>query len=128
MSEYNYVFIKNNIVVNTVLFDNPSEETLNFFKQSYDLDLIIPENGSNKAIIGSSWDGEDFILPKPFNSWTLDLNKNWTAPEEYPSDGSQYYWDEQNLFWALVPEKPEGLYLWNNVINQWEEPKHLGAE
>jgi len=43
---------------------------------------------------------DEFIPPKPFNSWILDINnKSWKAPIDYPSDGKNYDWNEENLTW-----------------------------
>jgi len=44
-----------------------------------------------------------FMPPKPFNSWTLDVdNAEWVAPVEYPVE-------------------PVGVYKhWNEELQQWE--------
>ncbi len=37
-----------------------------------------------------------FIPPKPFNSWVLDEETClWNPSVEYPNDGQQYYWSEE---------------------------------
>ena len=80
MAIVNYAFIKNGEVVNTALFDDPTTETLNFFKDQYSLDEIVLA-GEN-AEIGSTYDGEKFCLPKPFPSWIKNEETNeWEAPE-----------------------------------------------
>ena len=56
----------------------------------------------NYAGIGYSFDGERdaFIPPKPFESWVLNEDTClWDAPLPYPSDGEEYYWDEDELDW-----------------------------
>lgn len=58
------------------------------------------------AGVGGSYDKDNdlFIAPKPFDSWILDENFDWSAPIEYPSDGKNYYWDEDQVNWVEVPE------------------------
>lgn len=116
MSIKNYAFIKNSIVVNLVVFDNPSNETLNLFKEEYSIDDIILVN--DIVLIGATYNGNYFInpspgegyvfnedikkwiLPKPFGSWLLD-GENWISPIPYPNDEQNYIWDEQSLSWIL---------------------------
>jgi len=43
-----------------------------------------------------------FISVKPFPSWSLDENSDWKAPKDYPDDGKDYAWDEENKDWELV--------------------------
>lgn len=44
-----------------------------------------------------------FIPPKPFNSWVLnEQTYDWESPIPYPTDGQEYYWNEDNLDWELV--------------------------
>lgn len=121
MAESQYAFIKNEIVQNIVLFDSPTEELLNFFKQEKDLDLIIPVNGDNNAIIGSTWDGENFIKPKPYPSWVLDSSKKWIAPIPYPNNDESYYWKEESVSWILIPQYPDDgyPYLWDDEQKEW---------
>jgi len=44
-----------------------------------------------------------FISPKPYPSWSLDLNHDWQAPTPYPTDDKSYLWDEATLNWIEVP-------------------------
>jgi hypothetical protein len=44
-----------------------------------------------------------FIAPQPFPSWLLDETTcQWEAPETYPTDGKNYYWDEATLNWVEI--------------------------
>ena len=43
-----------------------------------------------------------FIMPKPFESWSLNENFDWVAPVDYPNDGEKYIWDENNNTWVLL--------------------------
>jgi hypothetical protein len=59
----------------------------------------------NYAGIGFTYDEtlDAFIPPQPFDSWVLDEeNCLWTAPRPYPTDGSKYSWNEDNLDWELA--------------------------
>lgn len=40
-----------------------------------------------------------FISPKPYPSWVLDENFNWTTPVAFPNDGKKYTWNEQTTTW-----------------------------
>lgn len=44
-----------------------------------------------------------FIPPQPYPSWILNEETcQWDAPEEYPTDGLTYDWDEASLSWQLM--------------------------
>lgn len=104
MAELDYAFIKNGNVVNIALFDNPSEETLNIFKEFHEVDVILLAN--DKTVIGGTYDGQKFWLPQPFFSWIKNEETNeWEAPVPYPA------FDEEN---------PK-YYTWNEEILNWEE-------
>lgn len=41
-----------------------------------------------------------FIPPKPFVSWSLDVESlSWKAPTEKPNDDKTYIWNEESLSW-----------------------------
>ena len=52
----------------------------------------------NYAGVGYTYDAvkDKFIKSKPFASWSLDENDDWTAPVTYPDDDKDYYWNEDN--------------------------------
>jgi hypothetical protein len=59
------------------------------------------------ASIGYSYnaEGDVFVCPQPFSSWSLDENFDWQAP--VPAPGDNYIWDEDNQQWVAVPvEQP----------------------
>jgi len=61
----------------------------------------------NYAIIGGTYDStrDAFIPPKPYPSWTLDEDKCvYVSPKEYPTDGKDYEWDEENKEWKEIKE------------------------
>ena len=45
--------------------------------------------------------GDVFIEPKPFASWSLDENYDWQAPVQKPE--GDFYWDEESLSWLEIP-------------------------
>lgn len=56
------------------------------------------------AGIGYSYDteGDVFVRPAPFPSWTLDANHDWHPPVPMPSEGGPWVWDEDTLSWVEV--------------------------
>jgi len=59
----------------------------------------------NYAGIGYTYDSQRdaFIPPKPYTSWVLnDETCLWDAPTPYPTDGEDYYWDEETLSWVVI--------------------------
>jgi len=63
----------------------------------------------NYAGIGFTYDEarDAFIPPKPYLSWVLDEDTClWVAPIPYPTDGADYFWDEDAGDWVAV-ETPE---------------------
>lgn len=59
----------------------------------------------NYAGIGYVYDltRDAFIPPQPFTSWTLDEQTcQWNSPIPYPTDGKQYFWDEELKEWKIL--------------------------
>ena len=85
-----YAQIQNSIVVNAIVADT-------------DFIASLPNQNEYKELIrggvGWTFDGTNFIAPKPFESWTLDSNYDWQAPTAKPNDGKQYVWFEPNKVW-----------------------------
>ena len=83
-------------------------------------------NGNTRkqyAGIGMSYDetNDVFILPQPFDSWTLNSNFDWEAPVSFPTDGNPYQWNEETLSWVLV-DPPYASWTWNSTLWQFEAP------
>ena len=77
------------------------------------------------AIIGSKYDSTNdvFILPQPFDSWTLDANHDWQPPTPYPTDNRTYNWNEEDQTWDLfTPTKIYPSWVWNETEWKWEAP------
>jgi hypothetical protein len=101
MAEKTYAFIKDGIVVNTVVFDDPSEELLLFFIKENNLDNIV--QGTEKTVIGGTYDGTRFWLKQPYPSWQKNLETfQWESPVPRPTDGNMYEWDETTVSWRVI--------------------------
>jgi hypothetical protein len=103
MAEQTYALIKDNAVVNTAVFDDPTEELLEEFKNFHEVDDIILTHHSRVAP-GWTWEREQFICPQPFPSWTINWDKcQWEAPIPEPQEeGKQYTWNEDAQSWDVV--------------------------
>jgi hypothetical protein len=81
-------------------------------KTSYNTAGGVHANGGtpyrkNYAGIGFKYDAvkDAFIPPKPFASWTLDVETClWNAPTPMPTDDKLYVWDEPTTSWKEVTE------------------------
>ena len=99
MAEKNYAFIKNNNVVNIVIFNEPTEELLQIFKLHHEVDLIVEAN--ERTFIGGTFDGKNFWPASPFASWVRNEDTlEWNPPTLYPTDGKSYRWDEETTSWV----------------------------
>ncbi len=104
MNKISYAFIKNNQVVNVAVFENPTNELLNHFKNEFELDSIVL--ATEKSAINGTYDGTKFWLPQPYLSWVKDQDLNeWVAPVSQPE---------------FDPENPI-FYRWNEELLNWEE-------
>ena len=101
MAEARYAFIKDETVVNVVIFDDPTNELLNHFKQEFELDAIVLATSTTD--IGGTYDGAKFWLPKPYSSWVKGDEK-WQPPTPYPTDDKLYTWDEPSLTWLEIQQ------------------------
>ena len=120
-----YAFLdENNIVVSVIVGKDEGEDGIDweefygakrtsyntFAGVHYDGETRLPSNDQTKAYrknyagIGYSYDlvRDAFIPPKSFDSWILNEQTcQWEAPVPYPTDGQEYYWDEETLSWQL---------------------------
>ena len=105
MTLENYAFIKNELVVNIAIFDNPTNDLLEHFKNIHEVDYLI--KATSKAAIGGTYDGSKFWLPKPYPSWIKNEETNeWESPVPYPDadeeDPISYEWNEEILNWEEI--------------------------
>lgn len=97
-----YAKIENNIVTNVIVADSSFISTQDgTWVKTYRDDSI----RGNYAGIGYTYDSTNdvFYPPTPYPSWILNQTDwQWESPTPYPSDGSDYYWDEETISWVLV--------------------------
>ena len=115
----NFALIENNIVLNIIVVNDEdcgggifpeSEQLGKYYIQSLGIEGVWIQTSpdstfrSNYAYIGGEYDSEldAFIEPKPFDSWVLNSDNQWSAPIPYPSDGDVYVWNEEVLNWEWV--------------------------
>ena len=59
----------------------------------------------NFAGVGFTYDSDRdaFIAPKPYGSWLLNEEScQWEAPVPYPTDGRNYFWQEDVIDWTPI--------------------------
>jgi len=108
MTEKSYALIKNGIVVNTVVLDNPDNLLKLNVIEHYDADdcVIIPDEELSFVETGTLWNGAVFNAPQPFPSWIWNENtRAWKAPISKPEQTDPtivkvYEWDESILNWV----------------------------
>ena len=93
---------ENNVVINTVLFDEDTTPEL--------FQIITEANGAvayysieeyGLTGIGGSFDNGRLWAVSPYPSWIKDMEKNcWIEPIPYPNDGFIYTWDESIINWV----------------------------
>ena len=107
MSNKEYAFIKDNLVFDILIFDNPSDELLNIFKDEKGADSVVL--ATETAIVGGEYDGTNFWRSKPFPTWIKDIDTNsWIPPIPYPQDGKVYFWSEAEQNW-IEPSLEEDI-------------------
>lgn len=103
------------VIANGVIYDLPFPESepygVDFCKELYGKYTNWKQtsyNGSFRNVyagIGFTYDpvNDVFIEPQPYLSWTLNQTTfKWEAPIPYPTDGKDYYWDEETTSWVEV--------------------------
>lgn len=67
--------------------------------------------GKNYAGVGFMYHPEqdNFSTPQPYPSWRLDDTCKWQPPTTSPSDGKQYFWNEETQSWDEDEVLPENV-------------------
>jgi hypothetical protein len=65
-------------------------------------------NSFRKQYAGIGWrydaNGDVFIAPQPYPSWSLDANYDWHPPTPMPETEGEWSWDEDAQAWVdLTP-------------------------
>jgi hypothetical protein len=105
MANANYAFIKNQTVVNVAVFDDPTLELLEQFKNEFELDEIVL-TPHIYVVPSDSYVNEKFIAKQVFNSWIFNEDQYcWEPPVPYPAETPDselnYVWDEETISWVL---------------------------
>lgn len=102
------------VINNEVIKDSNNQEQedlgIAFCKSLYGENTIWKQTSYNgnfrkrMAGINGTYDADNdvFISYNPFSSWSLDSNFSWKAPVDYPTDGKDYGWNEDNLQWEVI--------------------------
>jgi len=71
---------------------------------------------------------DKFIFSKPYPSWSLNSNDDWTAPVESPDNipvneqGIEQYrinWDEDNQRWLGTDKENNSIFIWVPATKSW---------
>jgi len=95
--------IENGIVTNVT-----TGATAERFAENFDGEWVEHSEDSSRKHrpnVGMSYDSEldQFIWPKPFESWVLNEETlYWEPPIAKPQDGQHYDWNEDTLSWELI--------------------------
>lgn len=101
---------ENNIVLRVLVGDNDlPNEGYDWFVENLGgtwIQTSYNSNFRNKfAGIGDAYlpEYDVFVIPKPFESWTLNTDTFiWEPPVPYPEDGGIYNWNEDTQSWDLL--------------------------
>lgn len=102
------------VISNSELLDNGvelEEKGISFCKSLFGSNTNWRQTSYNRsfrknyAAIGYTYreDIDAFVSPKPFESWTLNDEAQWTPPVPMPMDGVAYTWNETDQIWVPVP-------------------------
>lgn len=108
-----YAKVEDGVVTQVIVADGPDwcEQNLGgqWVQTSYNTLGGVHSGGKfpihkNYAGIGYTFDGIGFAAPKPYDSWTLDVQTYlWNAPTPMPvEEGKFFTWDEPTLSWVEV--------------------------
>lgn len=104
MAEKTYAFLRGEEIVNTAVFDNPTESLLEEFKTANNVDAII--ECPPVVMPGYLYINEEFVPLPPFPSWTLNREtRRFDPPIPYPENdesGIPYTWNEETLSWVFI--------------------------
>jgi hypothetical protein len=110
MAEKDYVLLKDNVVVNTIILDDPTQETIDLFKNEYDADrVVLLEECRGNVQVGAEFDnGTFFIDPQPSQYYIKDYDLGiWTEHIPRPDDQNPYIFNGETGVWDLVEIQPE---------------------
>ena len=104
MNTVRYALIKDGIVTNIIVFEEPVDTQLvEQIKNEFLLDAVIP--ATTGASIGGTYDGEHFWGVQRYPSWVRNQDSHgYEAPTPYPEfdieNPKLYTWDEATTSWV----------------------------
>lgn len=92
---------ENNIVLNVIIAED--ESILNRLGGKW-IETFKDSENKNFGDVDSTYDEEkdDFIRPKPYDSWILNNRNRWEAPIPIPDEENNYRWNEDIKNWEIV--------------------------
>jgi hypothetical protein len=107
---------EDNVIIEVIVIDNDDMNNLEFpeserIGQEFIKLLGLDGNWAQTSfsgsfrkkygMVGDLFDEQNnvFISPKPYDSFTLDENFDWTPPFPMPDDGKRYCWVEEKMDW-----------------------------
>ena len=93
-----YVYVKDNKVVNIVDFVDPSAATIDLFRMSAGVDSVVAFDGY--IAVGDGFDGTTRTPNKPFEGWVLSEDGTYyLPPTNKPSE--DHVWSNEDEDWVL---------------------------
>ncbi len=123
--EKNYAIIKDQVVIDMIICNDPTDIFLNEIKTLYNSDYVLQAN--EDSVIGDTYDGFKFWKIQPYPSWTKNEKTNqWDSPVSFPLDGKKYTWNEEHQNWIrYVPPKPHDSWIFSDINGSWLPPLPL---
>tara|TARA_Y100000361_G_C11138444_1_gene333555 strand:- start:726 stop:1046 length:321 start_codon:yes stop_codon:yes gene_type:complete len=96
---------ENNIVIDIQAVEDAEAVTeqngIDFLRHIHKDNSNWAESVDRTAEIGDTYDPETklFTAAQPYPSWTLNENRQWVPPVEYPEDGESHTWNEETQSW-----------------------------
>ena len=101
--------IENGIVTNVIVVDNAHEANGEEYLNSIGLEGRWVQTSYNATFgkkfagIGDTYVASTGVFKpaKPFASWKFDDESwSWNSPKPYPTDGKEYFWNEEVKDWV----------------------------
>lgn len=105
MSERYGVLVKDGVVVNSIVWNDDSEEQ--YANDGYDHYEETTHMNPRPGMYWTWSESDGYRDPRPYESWVWS-EQGWVPPVAYPDDGNEYVWNEgaqqwkqqQPFYWA----------------------------
>ena len=96
----NFAVIENNILTNLIIAD-----TLEIAESLTGNKCVEYNEENDYVLIGSKYDGTNFIPECPFKGWSWNTtSKKFEPPRPIPNETDLYVWDNATEDWKLISE------------------------